>query len=159
MSIQSDRWSREEGIQHGMIEPFSKKQVAIGILSSVQSSHGYDLRVWNEFKIFTDVNSALIDPRAFDGRPFATVQADSVNVPPHLFALAHFVEFFRNLRDVLTICVGKSTYTRCGIASERDAIRAGVGGIRNTGNLQHHAATGQGLRQRGAVPDFVLPLR
>ncbi len=115
MSIKSDRWIREQATQHGMIEPFSEKQVAKGVISYGLSSYGYDLRVSNEFKIFTNVNSAIIDPKAFDERSFVTVEADSVIVPPNSFALARSVEYFRIPRDVLTICVGKSTYARCGI--------------------------------------------
>ncbi|HLI04823.1 MAG TPA: dCTP deaminase [Terracidiphilus sp.] len=115
MSIQSDRWIREQALKHGMIEPFSEKQVAGGVISYGLSSYGYDLRVSDEFKIFTNVNSAIIDPKAFDERSFVSVQSDSVIIPPNSFALARSVEYFRIPRNVLTICVGKSTYARCGI--------------------------------------------
>lgn len=115
MSIQSDRWIREQAIKHKMIEPFSEKQVREGVISYGLSSYGYDLRVSDEFKIFTNVNSAIIDPKAFDERSFVSVHADSVIVPPNSFALARSIEYFRIPRDVLTICVGKSTYARCGI--------------------------------------------
>jgi dCTP deaminase len=115
MSIQSDRWIREQALKHRMIEPFSEKQVHDGVISYGLSSYGYDLRVSDEFKIFTNVNSAIIDPKAFDERSFVSVQAPSVIVPPNSFALARSVEYFRIPRDVLTICVGKSTYARCGI--------------------------------------------
>jgi dCTP deaminase len=115
MSIQSDRWIREQATEHRMIEPFSERQVSDGVISYGLSSYGYDLRVSDEFKIFTNVNSAIIDPKAFDERSFVSVQADSVIVPPNSFALARSVEYFRIPRDVLTICVGKSTYARCGI--------------------------------------------
>jgi dCTP deaminase len=115
MSIQSDRWIREQALKHRMIEPFSEKQVREGVISYGLSSYGYDLRVSDEFKIFTNVNSAIIDPKAFDERSFVSVQADSVIVPPNSFALARSIEYFRIPRDVLTICVGKSTYARCGI--------------------------------------------
>jgi dCTP deaminase len=98
-----------------MIEPFCEKQVASDVISYGLSSYGYDLRVSNEFKIFTNVNSAIIDPKAFDARSFVDVKADSVIIPPNSFALARSVEYFRIPRDVLTICVGKSTYARCGI--------------------------------------------
>src|SRR5450631_1801127 len=114
MSIQSDRWIREQS-QKGMIVPFSEKQVREGVISYGLSSYGYDLRVSDEFKIFTNVNSAVIDPKAFDERSFVTVTADSVLIPPNSFALARSVEYFKIPRDVLTICVGKSTYARCGI--------------------------------------------
>jgi dCTP deaminase len=115
MSIQSDRWIREQALKHRMIEPFSEKQVAGNVISFGVSSYGYDLRVSDEFKIFTNVNSAIIDPKAFDERSFVSVQADSVIIPPNSFALARSIEYFRIPRDVLTICVGKSTYARCGI--------------------------------------------
>ena len=115
MSIGSDRWIREQALHHRMIEPFSEKQVASGVISYGLSSYGYDLRVSDEFKIFTNVNSAIIDPKAFDERSFVSVTAPSVIIPPNSFALARSVEYFRIPRDVLTICVGKSTYARCGI--------------------------------------------
>ena len=115
MSIQSDRWIREQALEHGMIEPFSEKQVREGVISYGLSSYGYDLRVSDEFKIFTNVNSAIIDPKHFDERSFVSVQADSVIVPPNSFALARSVEYFRIPRDVISVCVGKSTYARCGI--------------------------------------------
>src|SRR5580658_5546113 len=114
MSIQSDRWIREQS-QKGMIVPFSEKQVREGVISYGLSSYGYDLRVSDEFKIFTNVNSAVIDPKNFDERSFVTVTAASVLIPPNSFALARSVEYFKIPRDVLTICVGKSTYARCGI--------------------------------------------
>lgn len=115
MSIKSDKWIRQQATQRGMIEPFSEKQVSSGCISYGLSSYGYDLRVSTEFKIFTNVNSAIIDPKAFDERSFVNVEAESVIVPPNSFALARSIEYFRIPRDVLTICVGKSTYARCGI--------------------------------------------
>ena len=115
MSIKSDKWIRRQSIENKMIEPFSEKQVNKGVISYGLSSYGYDLRVSNEFKIFTNVNSAIIDPKNFDERSFVSVEADSIIVPPNSFALARSVEYFRIPRDVLTICVGKSTYARCGI--------------------------------------------
>jgi dCTP deaminase len=115
MSIQSDRWIREQAIEHRMIEPFIDMQVNEGVISFGLSSYGYDLRVSEEFKIFTNVNNAVIDPKDFDERSFVSIRASSVIVPPNSFALARSVEYFRIPRDVLTICVGKSTYARCGI--------------------------------------------
>jgi len=109
MSIKSDTWIRKLAIESKMIEPFSEKQVRDGVISYGLSSYGYDLRVSNEFKIFTNVNSAIIDPKNFDERSFVSVEADSIIVPPNSFALARSVEYFRIPRDVLTICVGKST--------------------------------------------------
>lgn len=115
LAIKSDRWIREQALKHGMIAPFSEKQVREGVISYGLSSYGYDLRVSNEFKIFTNVNSAIIDPKKFDERSFVSVEAESVIVPPNSFALARSVEYFKIPRNVLTICVGKSTYARCGI--------------------------------------------
>lgn len=115
MAIKSDRWIRQQATEHQMIVPFSEKQVSAGVISYGLSSYGYDLRVSDEFKIFTNVNSAIIDPKDFDERSFVSVQAASVIIPPNSFALARSIEYFRIPRDVLTICVGKSTYARCGI--------------------------------------------
>jgi dCTP deaminase len=115
MAIKSDKWIREQATKHGMISPFSEKQVKSGCISYGLSSYGYDLRVSDEFKIFTNVNSAVIDPKNFDARSFVDVRGDSIIVPPNSFALARSVEYFKIPRDVLTICVGKSTYARCGI--------------------------------------------
>ena len=115
LAIKSDRWIREQALKHGMIAPFSEKQVRDGVISYGLSSYGYDLRVSNEFKIFTNVNSAIIDPKKFDERSFVSVESESVIVPPNSFALARSIEYFKIPRDVLTICVGKSTYARCGI--------------------------------------------
>jgi dCTP deaminase len=113
--IKSDRWIRQMALDHDMINPFSEKQVREGVISYGLSSYGYDLRVADEFKIFTNVMSAVVDPKAFDERSFVTVNADVAMVPPNSFALARSIEYFKIPRDVLTICVGKSTYARCGI--------------------------------------------
>jgi dCTP deaminase len=115
MAIKSDRWIREMAQTQQMIDPFCEKQVREGVISYGLSSYGYDLRVADEFKIFTNVNSAIVDPKKFDERSFVGVRADSIMVPPNSFALARSVEYFKIPRDVLTICVGKSTYARCGI--------------------------------------------
>ena len=113
--LKSDRWIRKMSREHDMINPFSEKQVREGVISYGLSSYGYDLRVSDEFKIFTNVNNALVDPKHFDERSFVTVQTDICIVPPNSFALARSVEYFKIPRSVLTICVGKSTYARCGI--------------------------------------------
>ena len=113
--LKSDRWIRKMSREHDMINPFSEKQVREGVISYGLSSYGYDLRVADEFKIFTNVNNALVDPKHFDERSFVTIQTDICIVPPNSFALARSVEYFKIPRSVLTICVGKSTYARCGI--------------------------------------------
>jgi dCTP deaminase len=101
--------------EHGMIEPFVDGQVSDGIVSYGLSSYGYDIRVADEFKVFTNINNTVIDPKAFDPRSFVDLQADVCIVPPNSFALARTIEYFRIPRDVLTVCLGKSTYARCGI--------------------------------------------
>ena len=113
--LKSDRWIRKMSLEHDMINPFSEKQVREGVISYGLSSYGSDLRVADEFKIFTNVNNALVDPKRFDEKSFVTVQTDACIVPPNSFALARSVEYFKIPRSVLTICVGKSTYARCGI--------------------------------------------
>ncbi|MBB4637034.1 dCTP deaminase [Longimicrobium terrae] len=114
MSIRSDRWIREKA-RAGMIEPFEDAQVREGTISYGLSSYGYDMRVADEFKIFTNVNNAIVDPKAFDDRSFVNFSGDVCIVPPNSFALARSVEYFRIPRNVITLCVGKSTYARCGI--------------------------------------------
>src|SRR5467141_3340397 len=115
MSIKSDRWIRRMAKDHRMIEPFADRQVRAGVISFGVSSYGYDMRVAPEFKIFTNVLSAVVDPMQFDPKSFVEFTGDVCIVPPNSFALARSVEYFRIPRNVLTICVGKSTYARCGI--------------------------------------------
>jgi len=102
-------------LEHKMIEPFVDSQVREGVVSYGLSSYGYDIRVSDEFKVFTNVYNTVIDPKNFDPRSFVDIQADSCIVPPNSFALARTIEYFRIPRDVLTVCLGKSTYARCGI--------------------------------------------
>ena len=115
MSIKSDRWIRRMAREHGMIEPFVDGQVREGAISYGLSSYGYDMRVAPEFRIFTNVLSVIVDPKHFDARSFVEFDGDVCIVPPNSFALARSVEYFRIPRNVLTICLGKSTYARCGI--------------------------------------------
>ena len=115
MTIKSDRWIKQMALEHGMIEPFEEKQMREGVISYGLSSYGYDIRVADEFKIFTNVNTTIVDPKHFDSRSFVDVRGDVCIIPPNSFALAKTVEYFRIPRDVLTICVGKSTYARCGL--------------------------------------------
>jgi dCTP deaminase len=112
MSIKPDSWIRKMAREHGMIEPFEDRQVRAGVVSYGLSSYGYDIRVADEFKVFTNINNTLIDPKSFDPRSFVDIQADTCIVPPNSFALARTVEYFRIPRDVLTVCLGKSTYAR-----------------------------------------------
>jgi dCTP deaminase len=115
MAIKADRWIRRMAVEHGMIEPFVDDQVRAGVVSYGLSSYGYDIRVADEFKVFTNINSTVIDPKNFDPRSFVDVKSDVCIVPPNSFALARTIEYFRIPRDVLTVCLGKSTYARCGI--------------------------------------------
>jgi len=119
MSVKSDRWIRRMALEHGLIEPFEPGQVrehgSGRVISYGTSSYGYDVRCANEFKIFTNINSAVVDPKAFDSESFVDISADECIIPPNSFALARTVEYFRIPRNVLTICLGKSTYARCGI--------------------------------------------
>jgi dCTP deaminase len=112
--IKNDKWIREMAGK-GMIEPFAEKQVRSGVVSFGVSSFGYDMRVSDEFKIFTNIHGAVIDPKNFDDKTFFDFKGDVCVVPPNSFALARSVEYFRIPRNVMTICVGKSTYARCGI--------------------------------------------
>lgn len=120
MSIKSDRWIRKMAEEHGMIEPYEPGQVRFNdagnkLVSYGTSSYGYDVRCAREFKVFTNVHSAIVDPKNFDENSFIDIVGDECIIPPNSFALARTVEYFRIPRDVLTICLGKSTYARCGI--------------------------------------------
>jgi dCTP deaminase len=115
MTIKPDSWIRRMAREHKMIEPFVDTQVRGSAISYGVSSYGYDIRVADEFKIFTNINNTVIDPKNFDPRSFVDVKTDVCIVPPNSFALARTIEYFRIPRDVLTICLGKSTYARCGI--------------------------------------------
>lgn len=119
MTIKPDKWIRRMALDHKMIEPFVDKQVKVvegrKVVSYGVSSYGYDIRCANEFKIFTNINSAFIDPKNFDPASFVDVTTDVCIIPPNSFVLARTIEYFRIPRNVLTICLGKSTYARCGI--------------------------------------------
>jgi dCTP deaminase len=114
-SIKADRWIRKMALEHRMIEPFEDRQVRDGVISYGLSSYGYDIRVADEFKVFTNINSTVVDPKNFDARSFVDLKTDICIIPPNSFALAKTIEYFRIPRDVLTVCVGKSTYARCGL--------------------------------------------
>jgi len=119
VTIKADHWIRRMAEEHGMIEPFEPGQVRANengkIVSYGTSSYGYDVRCSNIFKVFTNINSAVVDPKGFDDRSFVHVESDVCIIPPNSFALASTVEYLRIPRNVLTICLGKSTYARCGI--------------------------------------------
>ncbi|MDP3184102.1 MAG: dCTP deaminase [Anaerolineales bacterium] len=115
MGLKPDHWIRKMAHEHRMIEPFIEGQVRNGVISYGVSSYGYDIRVADEFKIFTNVYSAIVDPKHFDPKSMVDYKGEVCVIPPNSFALARTIEYFRIPRNVLTICLGKSTYARCGI--------------------------------------------
>ncbi|UCC85159.1 MAG: dCTP deaminase [Gemmatimonadota bacterium] len=152
MSIKSDRWIRAMALEHGMIEPFEEKQVREGVISFGLSSYGYDMRVARNFRIFTNVNSAIVDPKEFDARSFVEYEGDVCIIPPNSFALASSVEYFRIPRTIMTICVGKSTYARCGIITNVTPFEPEWEGhvtleISNTTPLPAKIYAGEGISQ------------
>ncbi|NDD57693.1 MAG: dCTP deaminase [Chlamydiae bacterium] len=156
MSLQSDRWIRQMVEQQGMIEPFAHQQVRFingeKIISYGLSSYGYDLRVSREFKVFTNVYNCIVDPKNFSDNSFVHMEVDECIVPPNSFALARSVEYFRIPKDVLTICIGKSTYARCGIIVNVTPFEPGWEGyvtleISNTTPLPAKIYANEGLAQ------------
>jgi len=115
MGLKPDHWIREMALNHGMIEPFVDKQTRDGVISYGVSSYGYDMRIADEYKIFTNVHSAIVDPKAFDAKSFVDFKGDVCIIPPNSFVLARSVEYFKIPRSVLCITMGKSTYARCGL--------------------------------------------
>jgi dCTP deaminase len=115
MPIKADKWIRRMARERGMIEPFVDDQIRAGVVSYGLSSYGYDIRVADEFKVFTNIYNTVVDPKNFDPKSFVDIKADVCIIPPNSFALASTIEYFRIPRDVLTVCLGKSTYARCGI--------------------------------------------
>jgi dCTP deaminase len=119
MSLQADSWIKKMALEHKMIEPFEEKQIKVfegkRVISYGLSSYGYDLRVGPKFKLFTNIYTSLVDPKNFQEDSFVDIEGDYCIIPPNSFALAMSVEYFRIPRDVLTLCIGKSTYARCGI--------------------------------------------
>lgn len=115
MGLKSDNWIREMSLKHAMISPFCEKQIGRGVVSYGLSSYGYDIRISDEFKIFTNINTTVVDPKNFDCANVVEHKGEICIVPPNSFALASTIEYFKIPRDVLAICLGKSTYARCGI--------------------------------------------
>ena len=157
MSIKSDRWIRKMAEEHEMISPFEPGQVRYNehgekLVSYGTSSYGYDVRCANEFKVFTNVHSAIVDPKNFDERSFIDIVGDECIIPPNSFALARTVEYFKIPRDVLTICLGKSTYARCGIIVNVTPLEPEWEGhvtleFSNTTNLPARIYAGEGVAQ------------
>lgn len=157
MSIKSDRWIREMAETQGMIEPFEAGQVRYNeagdkLVSYGTSSYGYDVRCAREFKVFTNVHSVIVDPKNFDDNSFIDIVGDECIIPPNSFALARTVEYFRIPRDVLTVCLGKSTYARCGIIVNVTPLEPEWEGhvtleFSNTTNLPARIYAGEGVAQ------------
>ena len=157
MTIKSDKWIRKMSVEHGMIEPFQEDQVRYSddnsrLISYGLSSYGYDVRCANEFKVFTNIHSTIVDPKSFDEKSFVDINSDVCVIPPNSFALARTVEYFRIPRDVLTICLGKSTYARCGIIVNVTPLEPEWEGhvtleFSNTSNLPAKIYAGEGVAQ------------
>jgi len=152
MPIKSDNWIRKMSEEHGMIEPFEAGQVRDGVISYGLSSYGYDIRVAPEFKVFTNVHNVVVDPKGFDPRSFVDVREKECLIPPNSFALARTEEYFRIPRNVLVICVGKSTYARCGIIVNVTPLEPTWEGyltleISNTTPLPAKIYAGEGIAQ------------
>jgi len=152
MSVMSDRWIRKMAVEQQMIEPFTDTQVRAGVISYGLSSYGYDVRIADEFKIFTNINHTVVDPKSFDPRSFVDVKAEQCIIPPNSFALARSVEYFRIPRDILVVCVGKSSYARCGIIVNVTPLEPEWEGIvtlevSNTTPLPARIYAGEGIAQ------------
>ena len=156
MTIKADRWIKRMALDYGMIEPFIDEKVRLidgrGAISYGLSSYGYDMRVADEFKIFTNLHGAVVDPKHFDPRSFVDVKADHVDIPPNSFALARSVEYFHIPRNVLCICIGKSSYARCGIILNTTPFEPGWRGyvtleISNTTPLPARIYANEGIGQ------------
>ena len=152
MSVQSDKWIIKMVKDHAMISPFEDKQIREGKISFGVSSYGYDARVSNEFKIFTNVNSEIVDPKNFKPTNFVTKESDECIIPPNSFVLARTIEYFKIPSDILVICLGKSTYARCGIIVNVTPLEPGWEGhvtleFSNTSNLPAKIYAGEGVAQ------------
>jgi dCTP deaminase len=152
MAVKSDRWIRKMALEHGMIEPFSDKQVREGTISYGLSSYGYDVRIADEFKIFTNINHTIVDPKDFDPRSFVDFRGEQCIIPPNSFALARTVERFKVPRDVIVVTLGKSTYARCGIIVNVTPLEPEWEGIvtlevSNTTPLPARIYAGEGIAQ------------
>ncbi len=152
MAIKPDHWIRKMALEKGMIEPFEDRQVREGVISYGVSSYGYDLRIADEFKIFTNINTTIVDPKNFDPQSLIDYRGDVCIIPPNSFALGRSVEYFRIPENVMTICVGKSTYARCGIITNVTPLEPGWEGyvtleISNTTPLPAKIYANEGIAQ------------
>ena len=157
MSIKSDKWIKKMSLEHEMIKPFSEGQIRLDdngnkLISFGVSSYGYDVRCSNEFKVFTNIHSAIVDPKSFDENSFVDINSEVCIIPPNSFALARTIEYFKIPRNVLTICLGKSTYARCGIIVNVTPLEPEWEGhvtleFSNTTNLPAKIYAGEGVAQ------------
>jgi len=152
MSIKADRWIKEMALNHGMITPFEEKQKRDNVISYGVSSYGYDVRIADEFKIFTNVFNSVVDPKHFDPKSFVDFRGEVCIIPPNSFALGRTVEYFKIPRNIMTICVGKSTYARCGIITNVTPLEPGWEGhvtleISNTTPLPARIYANEGIAQ------------
>lgn len=152
MSIKSDRWIRKMALEQKMIEPFEDRQVRRNVISYGLSSYGYDVRIADEFKIFTNVFGAMVDPKSFDPKSFVDYRGEVCVIAPNSFALGRTIEYFRIPRNTMTICVGKSTYARCGIITNVTPLEPGWEGyvtleISNTTPLPAKIYANEGIAQ------------
>ena len=157
MSIKSDKWIKKMSINEDMINPFLENQVRLDesgnkLISYGVSSYGYDVRCSNEFKVFTNIHSAIVDPKSFDEKSFVNIESDVCVIPPNSFALARTIEYFKIPRNVLTVCLGKSTYARCGIIVNVTPLGPEWEGhvtleFSNTTNLPAKIYAGEGVAQ------------
>jgi len=152
MSIKSDRWIKKMCLEHKMIDPFVDWQIREGVISYGLSSYGYDIRVADEFKIFTDINATVVDPKNLDPKSFVDFKGDVCIIPPNSFALARSVEYIRMPRNTTALLTCKSTYIRCGILIPTTVLEAGWEGIitlevANTTPLPAKVYTGEGICQ------------
>lgn len=152
MGLKSDKWIKEKSLKFEMIKPFCEKNIGSGVVSYGLSSYGYDIRVANEFKIFTNIGGTVVDPKNFDEKNVVDFKGDICIVPPNSFALARTVEYFKMPDDVLAICLGKSTYARCGIIVNVTPFEPGFEGhitieISNTTPLPAKIYANEGIAQ------------
>lgn len=152
MAIKADKWIKKMALDHGMIDPFVEGQVKENVISYGLSSYGYDIRIADEYKIFTNLNSTTVDPKQFDPKSFVDFKGEVCIVPPNSFALGRTIEYFKIPRKTMTICVGKSTYARCGIITNVTPLEPGWEGhvtleISNTTPLPAKIYSGEGIAQ------------
>ncbi len=152
MAIKPDRWIKKMALEEKMIDPFVESQVRENVISYGLSSYGYDVRIADEYKIFTKLNSTIVDPKHFDPKSFVDFKGEVCIVPPNSFALGRTIEYFRIPRKTMTICVGKSTYARCGIITNVTPLEPGWEGyitleVSNTTPLPAKIYSGEGIAQ------------